>query len=916
MMGLALFLLAPEAAARVVPVAPVSRWPVLPAVQKRAARHVVVLELVSYGQTCFECVPTLSRVVVHDSKGIEEPRDVTPGGVPTRYSSAAAWEGAGGGLKLLLVGPGGTPGEVLYSPDGGTTWKVVATPEGSWFFDHWVPSRDLGGPVARDIGSSVRLGTAEVPFVLSISAAGSGGIWGIKADGSCYSLTPPALDGLLLGSDAAGERHLALLRDTSDGSGNGKRTLAVLDLSGHITNVFDTTGFPWIPWMTGWITPDGGAYVNVDWTWDGIYVTPEKPALLPSTRSVVFWKDGALREVLSTETGYVLGMPGPHGSDAWIVRRETGPTVVFSHSASGGLAEAFRDETRPRVSGVFAAESGRVLFLRSDVARAGAGSFSFALWEGTRGVPPAWDAVVLDAPGPPTLVHLDVDAAATEGEPVLFDPGSPQDVPAPPTMPPPPTSPAFFQTAPLMRFSLQQQLVVPASARVTGQSGASWRSDLVLRNPGTSPLAVGVRFLPNPATSGAAADASVTLAPRSIAVVPDALGTLFQVDRGSGALLLTPGPGGSLQATSRTYTAAAQGAYGMSVEAVDVIAAARPGFVEQFPAALAGDGFRTNFVSSSLLGEASRVEVVPSVAGGTGLSVDVPALGQAQRNDVAHLTGSSPSESGAFRVATLSGATTSGFTAIDDVTNDPCWVGPASIPGEVSVPAVVHADGVGGARFRTDLFLFNPDALPRTVSAVAVPWTAPGVERRASVTLAPGEARRVSDALQTLFGLEGVARVTLETGFPNGGVSSSSRTYTVRPDGATYGMLVPPLAASQITGRGETLEILGPTGGAGSRTNLSLVMIDSLPNTVTVRILDEAGSLLDELEVTVPGRGGVQLDDLFRARALGDGPRAALIRVTPAVGEGTGFRLAAYATTIDNGTNDSVYFPGRVAAAE
>jgi hypothetical protein len=61
---LVLLLFAVEAAARVIPTAPVTRWPVVPAVQKRAARHVVVLELVSYGASCYYCVATRARVVV------------------------------------------------------------------------------------------------------------------------------------------------------------------------------------------------------------------------------------------------------------------------------------------------------------------------------------------------------------------------------------------------------------------------------------------------------------------------------------------------------------------------------------------------------------------------------------------------------------------------------------------------------------------------------------------------------------------------------------------------------------------------------------------------------------------------------------------------------------------------------------
>ena len=122
--------------------------------------------------------------------------------------------------------------------------------------------------------------------------------------------------------------------------------------------------------------------------------------------------------------------------------------------------------------------------------------------------------------------------------------------------------------------------------------------------------------------------------------------------------------------------------------------------------------------------------------------------------------------------------------------------------------------------------------------------------------------------------------------------------------------------ASQIAGPGETLEILGPTGGASARTNLSLVRLDYRPGLVHVEIRDENGTLIDEFDQEVAGRGGVQVNDLFRTRGLGDGPRAALLRLSVPPGDPTSVRLAAYATTIDNGTNDPVYFAGHLAAED
>ena len=786
--------------------------------------------------------------------------------------------------------------------------------------------RDFGGPVARGVGSPIRLGTAAVPFVLAVTSSdlrwnlgSSRGRLGVLPDpaGSCR---PAPRVGLWR------NEFLALLYPAPPANpGLVPWTLSVLDLAGVTSKIFDTSNFAWVPWMEGWITPDGSAYINVDWTWGGSSVPPSKPPILPATRSLALWKGGSLSEVVSTETGRVLGVPTPDFSGAWIVSRDTGPTVLASHTSARGLVEAWRDESRPSISGIFAADSGqRLLFLRTDLVRSAPKSLGLAVWNVGQAAPAAWDRVVLDAPNAPgaaILVHLDVDAAATAGASVFVDPGSPEEnsSPSPSGDPPPPTSPSYFQTAPLARFSLRQQLVIPASARMPGLFGASWRTDLILRNPGANPLPVTVRFLPNPATSTSAPDASVTVAPRGIAVIPDALGSLFRFEQASGALLLLPGSGGTLEATSRSYTVSSKGTYGMAVDAEDAVAATRPSYWQTFSAGLLGSGFRTNVVSCDLSGTGSRAELFTSAGGGEPaktLSIEVPPGGQTQLDGVAGLTGTPAFRTGSFLVTSGFGAALTGFTAIDNATNDPTWSGPDVRPGILTIPAIVHADGMNGARYRTDLFLFNPDPVARTVYLRVAPWNGPAPAKATGVTLEPGESRRIPDALSTVFGLNGVARLSFESGFPSGGVSITSRTYTLLPDGSTYGMLVPPLVASQIVGPGETLEILGPTGGAASRTNLSLVKLDYRPGVVHVEIHGENGTLLDEFDQVVPAKGGVQVNDLFRTRGLGDGPRAALLRLSLPPGDPSSVRLAAYATTIDNGTNDPVYFVGHLATGE
>jgi hypothetical protein len=917
--ALALLLFSFDAPARLIPTAPVNAWPVIPAVQKRSARHVVALELVSYGAACLYCVPTLMRVAVHDSQGIEASRDVTPGNTPGYIANAAALEGADGSLRLLLFGnvdPAGNAtqsGNFLYSADGGLTWGVVAALAGLQSYSSSAVA-DFGGPVAGGASSQVRLGNSSVPFVVSTPV----GFWGIRADGSGYLLTP-AWGGALLGSDIDGSKFLVgalLFSPPPPYYMPATWKVAILDLSGNLQQLFELAP-DLTPWIEGWIAPDGSAYLNVDWSQGGnnFYYTPHAQPL-PSTFSVTLCRQGTVQEIVSSDSRFaLLGAPSADFSKAWIVTTDSGATVLSSFTPSGGLVEAWRDTSNPRLVALFAGASGeRLLVQKSHLGPTVPyrQRLDLALWNVGQGAPATYDAVAVTAWGPMTVVHLDVDAAAA-GAPIILDPGSPQDLPFPSSGGEfSPGSPIVFPTQSLVRASLLQQLVIPAVARVAGRGGSEWRTDVILRNPGSSSLQVTAHLLANPATTIQPVDASLTLGPGTITILPDVLNSLFQLEQGSGALLLIPGASGSLTAMSRSYTVSPNGTYGMAADAEDVILGARPGFEQTFAAGLLGTGFRTNLVASDLSGQGSQLQVFPQSAGGVigaPISVVAPPAGQAQIDDLAALTGTPASQTAAFRSATSAGNVVPGLIAIDNATNDPTWFGPDAPPGQLTIPAIVHAGGANGAQYRTDLFLYNPDAVSHAISLGVIPWDGSSGGQPAAVSLASGESRRVPDALFTLFGLSGVAQLYFWSAFPTGRVLVTSRAYTLLDDGSTYGTLLPPLGATQSAAAGETLEILGPIGAHTSRTNLALVNLVSYESAnVHVQILDARGNILDSFDQVVAPGNGVQINDLFRLRGLGDGPGAALIRVSPSSGT-----IAAYATVIDNGTNDPVYFAGNLA---
>jgi len=278
---LVLLALSGPAAARVISYAPLSSRSSTPAVQKRTNRHALLIEQTGV-QTFIGGVPTClscgwaspSRLVLHDSSGLEEPRDVTPGGLDAGIDFAAAREETGL-LPVLLVHTGASlfTGEnptsqfrFLFSADGGATWSVLPLPASNANLP-W--SVDIGGPFVRARDSAIRVGTAESPFLLALFESDTQrlGLWDVFANGGVARRAFASNDSLLIGTDAEG-RHVLLsgtpLASQAAGPGGGNATpgLYVVNADGNSQMLSDIPANSWF--RDGWITPDGRAYVEAD----------------------------------------------------------------------------------------------------------------------------------------------------------------------------------------------------------------------------------------------------------------------------------------------------------------------------------------------------------------------------------------------------------------------------------------------------------------------------------------------------------------------------------------------------------------------------------------------------------------------------------------------------------------------------
>jgi hypothetical protein len=947
-LAILLALLATAAVARVISYSPYTDRTALPAQQHRMNHYFALVESAPPGgpgplSPIYYGYPA-GQLVVYDSTGQEEPRVVLPqDGTYASFTSVAVREN--NGVPVILAQTNADLGNNaqhqylwVLSNDGGKSWKSVQLPAGAIVTNLTTWQADTGGPWVKARYSPIRIGTASFPFVLSINGfvnlpptGAPPPPWGntanvlyaIGADASVKQLMSSTTTYFsLVGSDKDGTRFL--VRGPQD-------TLSVLDLSGNLTK-FSTIGFANANSVEGWIASNGDVYLEERTAYE-----------INAPGQVTFgrWSNGtrifAMFQPASFDSLGIFGIPTFDYSGAWILQRGSGkPTTLTFHDTSGAKQQ-WSDITAPEVEALHAGASGNTLLIQQHRPRPQIDQRLFkdpalAYWKAGDPAPKLYDELFMNEQPTKAFVHLDVDRAAQTGEPFVFDSGampSGGGVIISPGVPPTAGGGSdVIQEWGVVRASFKQQLVLPGVGRTAGAYGSFWQSDVIIYNPSDAAQKVLVLFIANgedtskicvgSPTICSPRGTTLTLQPQEIRVIPDALKSLFQLDSGNGVFFIYPESG--VNVTSRTFTRGANGTYGFGMNAIDFYGgAASPRFPVTFSGAFPGPNFRTNLILTDVSGRGTTVAASALGFLGTmgleGVMFTAPAGGQQQINGISFPMGLSSFDFGALSIQPTSGAAIASIFIIDNRTNDSTYF-PPDLPSPIvrTIPAIGHLDGANNSKYRSDLYLYNPSDQARTVTLQMKMWDSNDTST-ISFMLLGKEARVIPDVLVKLFNRTGIARLRYQSNGDANGVRVTSRTYSIDANGGTYGFLMPPLNNFQSASSGDSLEILGVVGGSGFRTNIGLVDLSSFatstPASTRIEIIDDKGKTIDSFSVNVPSAGGMQINDIFHARALGDGPAAALIRITPTSG-----LIGAYATVNDNGTNDPTYVAANLAARQ
>jgi hypothetical protein len=902
---------------RVISYAPYTSSLATPAFQSRMNRHFALVETatVSFGLNFPSGNLTGAQLVVYDSAGVEEPRVVFPTDSSNVAIDVAATREDESGLTLLVqsdfdggMNPGRKPSWFL-SLDDGATWKKTALPDDAWASTTSGNSSDadIGGPFIRAAGTGARAATHDTPFIVSAVH----GIYSVARDGSAKQLLG-ANDVLIIGDNTTHDHFLV---------GYKSGILSELDLAGNVSDLGPAPDLP----RNGWIAGDGSAYAE------------------SGTSSSDHWLRRYANGVVTTivpkpDTGLhsFVAVPTADYNGVWMAEGMTGnPTRLELYTPQNGIVTQWSDISGPQIEALLPGASGKTVLIQVHRLRVTTSFLdpALAVWHTGDPAPKGYDELFLSEQPTKGFVHVDPDAIEN-GTPFVFDSGvvfagCPICSPPPPTIVAPPVAGGsdVIQEWGVVHASLAQKLVLPGISHTQGAFGSSWLSDVTFYNPLDVAQHVSVLYIPTGSGLQTASlnQRDVTLAPREIRLVPDALTSLFGFESGGGAFVITPDPGGAINVTSRTYTQAAQGTYGFGMNGIDADAAVGPRFGLTFSGAFFGANTRTNLTLTDVSGRGASASL--QAAGSNGFvtsspmdSATAPAGGQQQVNGIAPRVGMQPTDTGGLVVQPLTGELIASVFAIDNRTNDPTYF-PPDIPSTVVriIPAIGHIDGANNSKFRSDLFLINPSSSAATVFLQISPWDG-SAAASLSLTLLPNEARHIRDVLMTAFGRTGIARLnyhSLGYGGDTANVHVTSRFYTLNDDGGTYGALMPPLNSFQSAAAGDTLEILGTSTDSGVRTNVGLVDLSGgginqgQPRHATIAFYDKTGAKVDELTVAIPTSAGMQLNDIFRARNIAPSVGPVLIRVTSVDG-----LIGAYASVVDNGTNDSTYLPANLAAKQ
>ena len=433
---------------------------------------------------------------------------------------------------------------------------------------------------------------------------------------------------------------------------------------------------------------------------------------------------------------------------------------------------------------------------------------------------------------------------------------------------------------------------IPVVASTDGTGGSVWRSDVALlnRSRGTNRARVRVEM------PGLAVDREVDLAAGQQVVLNDVVSDLGL--GGSGSLRVFSSE--PLTVASRTYNTSPTGTFGQALDSVTGPGGLRSGDRAALMQLREDDVARSNIGVLNAGRRAARVEIALFDGDGAEVarfrrSVDERQTIQLNRPFQA-VAGRTDIAVGYAVVEVLDGEEVAVYgSVVDGGTNDPTTIPMTTGDGATRawVAAAARGDGAAGSVWRTDLGLLNPGTAP--AQAEIVMHRDDGSDAAMSVDLAPGEHRLLVDAVGRL-GVDGAGSLEITSTEP---ILVGSRTYNRSAQGS-YGQYLAGFGDDETAAEGARLWLAQLQQNSEFRTNIGLVNTGDVQARIELHLHDAGGELVATARRTILSGSRLQLQEPFDRIAGRDDVTAGYAVVEVLTGGG----VAAYASVVDNRTND------------
>jgi len=220
------------------------------------------------------------------------------------------------------------------------------------------------------------------------------------------------------------------------------------------------------------------------------------------------------------------------------------------------------------------------------------------------------------------------------------------------------------------------------------------------------------------------------------------------------------------------------------------------------------------------------------------------------------------------------------------------------VPFRTLVSVAAATGGVGGTSWRTELSLFNAGAQGASVVLTFLPS---GVTR--SVFLSPKQSTTYENALSDLFGMAsgaGALAIEASSAGASADVRVASRTFTTGSRG-TYGQSVPDIEPASLE---KTQYITGIAASGDFRTNIGLVNRSGATVSTSFALLNSKGSVVASNTVSLAPNSFQQtpLAALFPEIAT-----STYAVLTMRISSASADAVSAYASVVDNATQDPIY---------